>query len=114
MNEEFVKSIYKTIVEEGAEIYKDLYTSTEITERTTEYWKNAIELYRSFSAQQKEVFMKIIKQIMIDTISGVFGVLDGASTLIGGEFECEVKINGVITENELQDFFLDFVETNGN
>lgn len=56
--------------------------------------------------------MKIIKQIMIDTISGVFGALDGSSTLIGGELECEVKINGVITENELQDIFLDFVETN--
>lgn len=49
---------------------------------------------------------------MIDTISGVFGVLDGSSTLKDGEFECEVKINGVITKNELQDFFLDFVETN--
>lgn len=112
MNEEFVKSIYETVVEEGKNIYKNLYENTEVTERTVDYWKNALELYRSFDDRQKKVFWDIVKQTMIDTISSVFGVLDGSSTLSGGDFEFEVKINGIGTEDELQDIFLGFVEEN--
>ena len=43
---------------------------------------------------------------MIDTVSHVFGILDGSSTLSGGNLEIEIKINGKSTENELQDTFL--------
>ena len=49
---------------------------------------------------------------MVDTISSIFGVLDGSSTLPGEDYEFEVKINGVNTEGELQDAFLCFVEEN--
>ena len=51
---------------------------------------------------------------MIDTISSVFGILDGSSTLSGGDFEFEVRINGISTEDDLQDTFLGFVEENIN
>jgi hypothetical protein len=112
MNEEFVKNIYETVIEGGKNIYRDLYENTEVTERTIDYWKNALELYRSFDDKQKNVFMDIVKQTMIDTVSSVFGVLDGSSTLTGGDFEFEVRINGVSTEDELQDTFLGFVEEN--
>lgn len=110
MNEEFVKNIYETIVKGGENIYKNLYENTEATEQTVDYWKNALELYRSFDDNQKNVFLDIVRQTIIDTISSIFGVLDGSSTLSGGDFEFEVKINGVSTEDELQDTFLNFVE----
>ena len=114
MNESFVKSIYKTLVEDGKDIYKDLYENTKASEKTVDYWKNALELYHSFDDIQKDVFMNIVKQTMIDTISSVLGVLDGSSTLYGGDFEFEVRINGISTEDELQDTFLEFVEENNN
>lgn len=114
MNENFVKSIYKTLIEDGKDIYKDLYENTKVSERTVDYWKNALELYHSFDDKQKDVFMNIVKQTMIDTISSVFGVLDGSSTLSGEDFEFEVRINGISTEDELQDTFLGFVEENIN
>lgn len=112
MNEEFIKNIYKTIVEDGRNMYKELYENTEMTERTVDYWKDALELYRVFNDNQKTVFLNIIQQTMIDTISHVFGVLDGSSTSVGGDFACEVKINGISTEDELQDSFLRIVEEN--
>ena len=43
---------------------------------------------------------------IIDTVSSVFGILDGSSTLSGGNLEFAIKINGISTENELQDSFL--------
>ena len=110
MNEEFARRIYETIIENGENIYKDLYENTEITEKTIDYWKNALELYNSLDHDQKNVFISIIKQTMIDTISSLFGVLDGASTLSGGNMEFDIKINGIRTEDEMQDTFLEIVE----
>lgn len=110
MNEEFARRIYKTIIEDGKELYKELYENTEITEKTIDYWKDALELYNSFNYKQKNVFMNIIKQTMIDTISSLFGILDGSSTLSGGNMEFDIKINGIGTEDEMQDTFLEIVE----
>lgn len=114
MNEKFIRSVYKTVVEGGKNIYRDLYENTEITERTVKYWKNALKLYHALDDNQKNVFINIIEQTMVDTISSIFGVLDGSSTLDGEEFEFEVKINGISTEDELQDTFLEFIEENTN
>ena len=110
MNEKFIKSIYKTIVEEGRETYRDLYENTKVTEQTVDYWKRALELYHSFDNIEKKVFIDIIEQTIIDTLSSVLGVLDGSSSLDGINFEFDVKINGVSTEDELQDVFLGFIE----
>ena len=114
MNEEFVKNIYKTIIEDGKIMYKDLYDNTEVTKRTIDYYKNALELYHSLNDNQKNVFMDVIEQTMIDTISHIFGIFDGSSTLSGNSMEFDIKINGVSTEYELQDYFLDFVENHNN
>lgn len=112
MNEEFARSIYETVVEEGKNIYKELYENTEVTEKTVDYWKNVLALYHSLDEKQRNVLIDIVQQIMIDTVSSVFGILDGSSTLSGGEFEFEVKINGISTEDELQDAFLEVAEEN--
>ena len=110
MNEEFVKKIYKTIVEEGVTTYRDLYDNTTINKNTVEYWKKALELYYTFDIAQKEIFFDVIKQTIIDTISSVFGVLDGSSSLLDGNFNFDIKIDGNTTRNELQDTFLMLIE----
>jgi cytoplasmic iron level regulating protein YaaA (DUF328/UPF0246 family) len=69
--------------------------------------EKALKLYQSFNEDQK---INIIKHIIIDTISSVFGILDGFSTLSGGNLDFEVKINEISTENELQDTFPEIVE----
>ena len=110
MNEKFVEKIYKTIVEDGVGEYKNLLDNTALKNATDKYWINALELYEKLTSEEKEKMLLI----MIDTISSVFGILDGSSTLSGGDFEFEVRINGISTEDELQDTFLGFVEENIN
>ena len=44
MNEDFIKSIYKTIVEENKELYKDLFNNTNISEVSDTYWKQSLQL----------------------------------------------------------------------
>ena len=43
MNEDFIKSIYKTIVEENKELYKDLFNNTNISEVSDTYWKQSLQ-----------------------------------------------------------------------
>ena len=57
--------------------------------------------------------LKFAELIMVDTISSIFGILDGSSTISEEVFDFDVTINGVSTENELQDTFLEYVEENG-
>lgn len=112
MKEEFVKNIFETIVKDGILSYKELYDSVEISDKTIDYWKNSLHLYRSLDEKEKELFIHIIKQTIIDTISTVFGVFDGSCSLNSGEYIIHVSINGEDTENELQDCFLEYVENN--
>ena len=114
MNEKFVEKIYKTIVEDGVGEYKNLLDNTSLKNATDRYWISALELYGTLSSEDKEKILKFAELIMIDTISSVFGILDGSSTLSEETFEFDVMINGISTENELQDTFLEFVEENNN
>lgn len=112
MNDVFAKWIYDTIIEDGSDIYKNLFDTTIVTSRTTKYWKTALNLYHSLDESEKEVFLSVIKQIMVDSVSSVLGILDGTSTLNGGNLEFRVLINGKCSNNELQNSFLRYVEDN--
>lgn len=110
MKEIFVKSIYKAIVQGNGELYKQLFETTIVDKKTDEYWKQSLNLYISLSDGNKEVLMNIIRQTMVDTISNMFGIIDGSSTLIGCNIDVKLLIDGVDTEGELQDAFLSYVE----
>lgn len=110
MNEIFIKSIYKTVVEENKELYKQLFDSRTIDKRTDEYWKQALNLYNNLSKENKEVLIKIVEQTMIDTISNILGIIDGSSTLNGCNIEPKLFLDGNDTDGELQDIFLGYVE----
>ena len=112
MNEEFIKKLYKTIVTDGIGEYHNLLENTNCKDATDRHWISTLELYEQLSSEEKEKMLKFAELIIIDTISSVFGIFDGSSTLSGGDFEFDIKINGVNTENELQDTFLEYVEEN--
>lgn len=112
MNEDFIKKVYEKIVDEGISIYRDLFDNTKNNNEIIDYWQQALTFYHLLNDENKEVFFSILKQTMIDTISGIFSVMDGTCTLDGDDYEVSVAINGISTDNCLQDDFLAFVEEN--
>ncbi|TMU86587.1 transposase [Bacillus sp. BHET2] len=112
MNEEFVKSLYKTVIDENIELYKELFETTNPTGLTDEYFEEALGLYQSLNKEHKEVFFKVIEQTMIDTVSNILGVIDGSSTLLESALEPRLLLDSKDTEGELQDCFLEFIEKN--
>ncbi|MRX72852.1 transposase [Bacillus lacus] len=110
MNEIFIKSLYESIVKENLELYRELYETTKIGPKTDEYWKAAIGLCNSLTAENKDILIRIIEQTMIDTISNMLGIIDGSSTLKDCSLEPRLLLNSKYTEGELQDLFLKFIE----
>ena len=111
MIREKVEIIYENIVEEGMETYKQLYEETKITDRTIVFWRNAIKLYEKLDSNEKEIFFDIIEQVIIDTTSSIFGILDGSSSIAGGgTLETDIKIDNLDTKQNLQDYFLEIVQ----
>ncbi|HHT04562.1 MAG TPA: hypothetical protein GX005_09630, partial [Bacteroidales bacterium] len=76
-----------------------------------DYWENALSLYDKIDESQQEIFFSIIKTVIIDTISNVFGVIDGVCAVDDNDWNLTLEINGQNTNNELQDNFLEYVET---
>ncbi|MGM0865442.1 MAG: transposase [Bacillota bacterium] len=112
MNEEFVKSLYKSIIEENIELYKVLFETTNPTRVTDDYFGEALGFYESLDKEHKEVFFKLIEQTMIDTVSNILGMIDGSSTLIDCAIEPKLHLDSKDTEGVLQDCFLEFIEEN--
>ena len=110
MNEIFIKSLYKTIVQEGKGEYKSLLDNTRVGDATDKYWISALQLYDNLKEENREKLMGVIELVMIDTISSMLGIIDGSSTLSGGDAEPKLYLNNVDTDGELQDLFLEYVE----
>ncbi len=110
MNEKFIKELYKDIITEGIDHYRDSLENNNSKDAIVRCWISALELYEQLSSEQRGKMLDFAEIVMIDTISCVFGILDGISTLGDGKWEFDVKINGVDTEDELQDTFLEYVE----
>lgn len=105
--EEFVRAVKAAVVEENVGLYAELLRSTDRGVVRDDYWKNVLALYDSLDDRGKAVLLMIMRQVAVDSVSNVFGILDGSSSSsIGREVlslldGANNKLNG-----NLQDLFL--------
>lgn len=111
---DFIEKLYCLVAKENVEIYKELFSNTDISKATDPYWKESLQLYKNLMDEDKLVFFKVIKQIGIDTVSNILALLDGVASLEGQDDEFNLtfqkaneKLNG-----DLQDLFLEYDENN--
>ena len=110
--EDFVSQVRKSIIDENLAAYREIFTSTKVQNATDPHWLRALRLYAELNTDEKEVLFDIIRQIMVDTISNVFAVLDGVAQLAGQEGDFSLLANSP-PENlsgELQDRLLELEE----
>lgn len=108
--EEFVKILNRDVIKGNLELYQNLLENTN--EATDPVWKGILPMYINFSREEKEVFLKFLKIVEINTLSHVLGILDG--TTHADDIEEDFIL---ITENknekineDLQDLFLELIE----
>jgi hypothetical protein len=106
--DEFVAQVKAAIVEENTRIYSDLFENTKTA--TDPYWARALALYNALDTSQRSVFMEVVRQTAIDTVSNVFALIDGTVRLHGQDGDVRFACGGEELSGELQDRFLEQCE----
>ncbi|KMQ64580.1 hypothetical protein ACM46_10000 [Chryseobacterium angstadtii] len=105
-----IKILDRDVIEGNLELYKNLLDTTN--EAKDPVWKGILPIYINFSKDEKEVFLKFLRIVEINTLSHVLGILDGATYAEGIEEDFVLTTesdNEKINEN-LQDLFLELIE----
>ena len=110
--EDFATQLRDAVVQQNATIYKDLFASTPIDSASDPYWKRALALHAALTPEQRAVLFEIMRQTMVDTVSNVFAILDGVSSLDGSResFVLNSKTDPQKINGNLQDLFLEIEE----
>ncbi|WP_284461224.1 hypothetical protein [Chryseobacterium sp.] len=111
-SEELVKVLNRDVVEGNLELYKKLLNTT--TEAKDPIWKGILPIYINFSKDEKDVFLKFLRIVEINTLSHVLGILDGSTYSDGIEedFILTTKDSDKKINEDLQDLFLELIEEN--
>ena len=104
----FTAQIKKAIIEENTGIYRDLFDNTKSA--IDPYWVRALELYNALDENQRNVFIEVVRQTAIDSVSNVFAVVDGVTQLDGQDGDIRFSCGDDELTGELQDRFLEQFE----
>lgn len=107
--EQFAKAVYATVVQDGLHGYKEMYEET-VGSSDTDLYSQAIRMYQQMDAEQQKLMMHLIEVVMVDTVSHVFGLIDGSSTLNDSDIEATLLLDDVDSEGELQDSFIGYLQ----
>jgi len=110
--EHFVTQVLSEIIDQNTISYKHIFETTAPQKATDPYWKRALVLFHSLNETDQTVFFEILRQVNIDTVSNLFAILDGVTSLEG---QCEDFVLTTTASNKningnLQDLFLEIVE----
>ena len=102
---EFVKAIRSRVIEDDNKAYRDLLNNTNDTKDII--WAGMLPIYKSMTKQEQDTFLDFLKLIQVNTVSHVFGILDGSSYLSenGPDFFLRTEPNGDLINGDLQDIF---------
>ncbi|WP_029595372.1 MULTISPECIES: hypothetical protein [Exiguobacterium] len=107
--EEFVKDVYATVVQDALSGYKDMYEE-EVSLSDIDLYSQAIHMYQQMDPEQQRLMMHIVEVVMVDTVSHVFGVIDGSSPLNDSDIEAKLLLDDIDTEGYLQDLFIGYLQ----
>lgn len=107
---DFVLGIREEVLNANLNIYKQMFAKSNVKKATDPYGKQALQLYSNLDDADREILFKIMRQVMVDTISNVFAVLDGVTRLPQQDGTLTVQLSGQRLEGALQDQFLEMEE----
>lgn len=107
---EFVESLKVKIVDKSIDEYKQMFDKSGSA--TDPVWKAMLVMYNSFSDEEKKAFLTFIRLVKANTLSALFGVLDGSSFLSDHKetFVLTSESDGETLNGSLQDIFWEMEE----
>ncbi len=113
-DKELAKILLSRVVNENLATYRELFAETSTQETNDIYWKDALVFFEKLAPQDRDVFFNILKQVSIDTVSNIAGIIDGSIEAgVEGSLHLTSE-NGTKLGVSLQDYFLEAVEKESN
>jgi hypothetical protein len=108
---EFVELLKANVLDFNFISYIQFFRSGNLETVMDPYWKKALQLYEHIKESEKEVFFMIIKQIEIDTISSLLGIIDGTIVIKeNADINLSINVGNKSIGGNLQDQFLEIIE----
>jgi len=104
---EFIISVQKELIDLPLQFHKLLFAEAG----THPYGQEAMELYATLDETGKETFFKIIRHVMVEAASNLFGIFDGVAQLEKQSGDFVLQLAGQRLSGTLQDLFLEIEET---
>lgn len=82
----------------------------EVSLSDIDLYSQAIHMYQQMNPEQQRLMMHIVEVVMVDTVSHVFGVIDGSSPLNDSDIEAKLLLDDIDTEGYLQDLFIGYLQ----
>jgi hypothetical protein len=110
--ERFVTQIMKSVVSDNCELYREVFESATPQTVTDPYWQRALALYASLGPDGQAVVREIMRRVAFDTVSTMFGILDGSTGLEGPreDFVLLSQPDGETLNGDLQTLLLQMEE----
>lgn len=109
-NQDFVRAVHNELITIHCNGYRKLLEETAPGDATDPYWQRALRFYAMLDEAGKQALLSIIRQTMVDTVSSLFGLLDGNRQLREVSGELSLGISGERIDGDLQDKFLEIEE----
>lgn len=103
---ELVERLRANVIDEDLQLYRQIFEETLASDAQDTYWRDALGFFADLTKAQQEVLFRIIRQIGVDTLSTVLGILDGSVSADGIEGEVALYWKGENVSGDLQAIFL--------
>lgn len=102
-SQQFVSAIRREVLDANLKMYLEDFQIPAAS-----HWPKMTKLYESLDKEQQRQFIESIRQVMVDTLSNVFGILDGSTLLEDHRdyFHLTYAAEPEEINGELQDIFL--------
>ena len=104
--EELVAALRAEVITSGQRDYEKWFRTDPANARSP-YWQRALALFATLQGDEREVFFEILRQVQVDTVSNLLGIIDGSSYLAESAPRLELRaVEGDKLSGDLQDYFL--------
>jgi hypothetical protein len=103
LEEKFVKELKEVIVEDNLRLYAKFVHEKDPNQIKSEEWRKFMAAVGSHDAEG--AVSVVFRQVLVDALANVLGVLDGSSTLPSMRGEFRITYDGELLDKSLADTF---------
>ena len=111
----FADALITSVVDMNSMLYARMFDDELLADRPRDdldpEFVRSLSIYAKLTYEEQEVLIRRFRQIAIDSVSSVLGIIDGSSTCNGFPGPFSLEYDGeTIGNGELQDAFLERIE----